>query len=282
MTKIIKSLVKNIIKVVVTVLQRTRVGRYFFDQVVNATMSSTRSICHQGCDLTFSVPNSINHFRIDTFSTKEPETLEWIDDIPQGSVVWDIGANVGLYTCYAAKARVCRVFSFEPSVFNLELLARNIFLNDLSDRATIVPLPLSEDLTISTLNMTTTEWGGALSTFAQSYGDDGRPLRKTFEFKTVGLSMVNVVEFIKIPQPEYIKIDVDGIEHLILKGGGAVLKNVKSVLIEINEDFEQQTVDSAQYLSEAGLLLKEKRHSDMFENSVRFGNTYNQIWQRPG
>ena len=58
--------------------------------------------------------------------------------MPEGSVVWDIGANVGLYSCYAAKHRGCRVFAFEPYVFNLEILARNIYLNQLSERVTIV------------------------------------------------------------------------------------------------------------------------------------------------
>ena len=89
-------------------------------------MNHTQKVEHQGVELTFAEPNDINNYRIGTFSTKEPETLEWIDEIPQGSVLWDIGANIGLYTCYAAKARGCRVFAFEPSVFNLELLARSL------------------------------------------------------------------------------------------------------------------------------------------------------------
>ena len=59
-------------------------------------------------------------------------------------------------------------FAFEPSVFNLELLARNIFGNDLVRQITIVPLPLSDTLAVNTLNMTSTEWGGALSSFGQS------------------------------------------------------------------------------------------------------------------
>jgi len=52
---------------------------------------------------------------------KEPDTLMWIDKIPEHSVFWDVGANVGLYSCYAAKARNCIVFAFEPSVFNLRV-----------------------------------------------------------------------------------------------------------------------------------------------------------------
>lgn len=279
MKKTIRKLVNTSIGWGVRIAAKTSTGRYFNEQVLNSAMSRTRSIRHQGLDLTFAAPNILNHFRIDTFSTKEPETLEWIDGIPRDSVVWDIGANVGLYTCYAAKARGCRVISFEPSVFNLELLARNIFLNEVTDQVTIVPLPLSDILATSKLNMTSTEWGGALSSFGQIYGQDGRPLHKIFEFQTVGLSMIDAVERLGIPQPDYVKMDVDGIEHLIIKGGGAVLRNVKGVLVEVNEEFEKQRMDSARYLNEAGLVLKEKRHADMFENSI-YKNSYNQIWHR--
>lgn len=276
MNRTLKTFAKNIISSIVQVAAKTSIGRYFLEQVLNTAMNKKRSINHHGVNLSFVVPNGLNHFRVDSFSTKEPETLEWIDLIPAGSVVWDIGANVGLYTCYAAKARSCRVYAFEPSVFNLELLARNIFINDLVKFVTILPLPLSEAIAASSLNMSSTEWGGALSTFGQSYTEDGNALQKVFEFPTLGISMVDAIELLKIPQPDFIKMDVDGIEHLILKGGGKVLSNVKGVLIEINESFEKQFSDSSKYLLEAGLTLKEKRHSELYEGSKCF----NQIWQR--
>ena len=75
-------------------------------------MNQTKVIDHSGVKLIFAVPNSLSNYRADSFSTKEPETLEWIDSMPDGSVVWDIGANVGIYSCYAAKHRNCRVFAF--------------------------------------------------------------------------------------------------------------------------------------------------------------------------
>ena len=56
--------------------------------------------------------------------TKEPETLDWIDTMAEGSALVDVGANVGLYSVYAAKARKCQVYAFEPSVFNLDQGAR--------------------------------------------------------------------------------------------------------------------------------------------------------------
>jgi FkbM family methyltransferase len=233
-------------------------------------------------ELTFAVPNSLNYFRTSTFSAKEPETLEWIDGIPEGSVVWDIGANIGLYSCYAAKARECEVFAFDPSVFNLELLARNVFLNNLTDKVVIVPLPLCEDLCLSTLNMTSVEWGGALSTFGKDYGWDGKKMQKVFEFQTLGITMDATNKILNIPLPHYIKIDVDGIEHLILKGGCEVLKNVDGVLIEVNDDFHEQADVCQQLLTSAGLVLQEKRHSEMFDSSDAMGggHVWNQIWIR--
>ena len=76
-------------------------------------------------------------------------------------------------------------------------------------------------------------------------------------------------------------MDVDGLEHFILKGGVNVLRNVKEVLIEVNEDFYDQAHECKQLLSEAGLVLKEKKHSEMIENSMSgFQNTFNQIWVR--
>ena len=199
--------------------------------------------------------------------------------MPDGSVVWDIGANVGIYSCYAAKHRNCRVFAFEPSVFNLELLARNIFLNELTERVTIVPLPLSDELSLNGLNMSSTVWGGAMSTFGQSYGHDGETMQKVFVIPTIGLSMVDAVGLLRISQPDYIKMDVDSIEHLILKGGIPVLSKTKSVLIEINDKFNTQAQEADLYLREAGFTLKEKRHADYFDTyTTAARHTYNQIW----
>ena len=57
-----------------------------------------------------------------------------------------------------------------------------------------------------------------MSTFSQSYGHDGETMQKVFVIPTFGLSMVDAVRLLRISQPDYIKMEVDGIEHLILKG----------------------------------------------------------------
>jgi FkbM family methyltransferase len=260
---------------------KAAVGRFLYAQIIGSAMERTRTVSHGGTKLVLAVPNALNIYRADTFSTKEPETLEWIDAIPERSVLWDIGANVGLYSCYAARRRSCTVFAFEPSVFNLEVLARNIFLNGLTDRVTIVPLPLSDSVGANTLNMTSTAWGGALSTFGKDYGHDGLPLQKIFEFRTIGLSMAAAAELLRIPPPDYVKMDVDGIEHLILEGGGSILRDVKGILIEINDEVRVHADTAKRILESAGLTLKAKRHAECFDAEPgAAGRTFNQIWSR--
>jgi len=278
----IKQLIKNVILSLIGFGGRTRIGRYLLNQMLSTAMERVQEVSHGGLILKFTVPNSLCDWRAQTFSTKEPETLEWIDFIPENSVLWDVGANIGLYSVYAAKKRNCRIWAFEPSVFNLELLARNISVNGLTEQVCIVPMALSDQLGSSQMRMTTTEWGGALSTFGQEFGWDGEAIRQVFEFQTIGLSMDDAAQKMAIPTPDYIKMDVDGLEHFILKGGPVVLRGVKGVLIEVNDDFHEQAEQCRKLLSESGLVLKEKRISEIIASSTTgFQNCYNQIWTRP-
>ena len=99
-----------------------------------------------------------NNKKIATYRDYDNFLPNFIKD-KNGLTILDIGANVGLYNCYPAKKLNCRVFAFEQSVFNLEILARNIHLNGLSDLVTIIPLSISSELSINKLYMTSTSWG---------------------------------------------------------------------------------------------------------------------------
>lgn len=276
-----KSRIKSLINLLIKLTIKTRLGLYVLRNLLDSAMGKYVQVSHEGISLKIVTPNSLCEWRAKTFSSKEPETLEWIDSFEEKSVVWDVGANIGLYSMYAAKKRNCLVWSYEPSVFNLELLARNIFINGLHRQICIVPFALSEEMGSSSLRMTTTEWGGAISTFGKNLGWDGKEVQEVFEFKTIGLSMDDAKMLLNIPQPDYIKIDVDGLEHFILKGGKLILASVKGVLIEVNDDFHEQAAHCHQLLTHAGLILKEKRQSDYIaSNTEGFQNSYNQIWAR--
>jgi FkbM family methyltransferase len=276
-----KSKIKSLINLLIKLTIKTRLGLYVLRNLLDSAMGKYIQVSHEGISLKIVTPNSLCEWRAKTFSSKEPETLEWINSFEEKSVVWDIGANIGLYSMYAAKKRNCLVWSYEPSVFNLELLARNIFINGLQSQICIVPFALNEQMGSSSMKMTTTEWGGALSTFGENLGWDGKKVQEVFEFKTIGLSMDDAKTLLNIPQPDYLKMDVDGLEHFILKGGKSVLDLVKGVLIEVNDDFHEQAAQCHQLLTHAGLILKEKRQSDYIaSNTEGFQNSYNQIWAR--
>ena len=277
MKKILKIILKKFAKCFIAILNTNKIGRYFNEYLSKYIFDQKKVVKHNSVKLVFYSPNRINRFRIETFSSKEPETLRWIENFEENSVLWDIGANIGLYSSYAAKKNLCKVYAFEPSIFNLEWLGRNIFLNNLVEKIVVIPIPLTDIISQNTLNFSSTEWSGALTTFGQSYGHDGKDLKKVFEFSTVSMSMNDLKNLLKISQPDYIKIDVDGIEHLILQGGEKVLLNTKELLIEVNERFEQQKNQCFKYLKELGFTLKEKRRSDLFKDTD-FSLTYNQIW----
>jgi FkbM family methyltransferase len=278
----LKKNIQSYFRYFVYLLGLTRVGRYFETLIVKAAMERCVEVVQAEMSFKFAAVNGLCTWRYATLFTKEPETLEWIDGMRSESVLWDIGANVGIYSVYAAKKHNCQVWAFEPSVFNLEVLARNVYLNQLTTNICIVPIALSNKLSASQMRMTSTEWGGALHTFSESYGWDGKHLEQVFEYKTLGLRMSDAVQIFCAPQPDYIKIDVDGIEHLILSGGSDILSKTQSVLIEVNEAFSEQASMCEKLLTQAGLVLKEKRQSEMVSTSTSgFQTTFNQIWMRP-
>ena len=279
MKKTFKNAIKMLIQRFTRQFSSTRVGKLVNEVIISDVMNRVFDVSHNELKLKFTVPNMINRFRSESFSNKEPETLEWIDQMPNGAIFWDIGANVGLYSVYAAKRKNCRVFAFEPSVFNLELLARNLFLNDLQEKVVIIPLALFESLGSNMMKMTVIDWGGACSTFGKDVGWNGQSINNVFGFQTFGLTIDQAVSLLGLQAPDFIKIDVDGIEHFILKGGKNTLERVQSILVEINDDFVEQAEQTKALLELAGLQLLEKRQSKMFENT-EFKNTFNQIWVR--
>ena len=64
----------------------------------------------------------------------EPETFEWISShLNEEEVLWDIGANIGMFSLYAALGGKNKVLSIEPSAESYSTLNANIRLNHLDE-----------------------------------------------------------------------------------------------------------------------------------------------------
>jgi hypothetical protein len=151
-------------KKIILFLIKYKVFRYFLFKISNAVDSNVI----ESKNLFFFCKNYLIKYRIDSLLQKEPDTIEWIETFNKDDIFFDIGANIGLYSCYAAKKGI-KTFSFEPSVFNLEILAKNINVNKLNNFITIVPISLCNKNIISNFNLQTTDHGGALSSFFEKY-----------------------------------------------------------------------------------------------------------------
>ena len=238
-------------------------------------------ICNQ--KVNFFIPNRLIEWRVDTYFVNEPETLEWIDKFEKDKeiIFWDIGANIGLYSIYnALKNNNSTTISFEPSTSNLRTLSRNIYINNLQKKIKIFPLPLSKKENVF-LNMKEESFkeGGALNSFGSEFNFEGKNFISNMNYELYGTSINFLLNNKFLEIPDYIKIDVDGIEHLILEGGNQFLKNekIKSILIEINEDFDDQYKKTLSIMKECNFELFEKRNNQK-DTDTKYSKVYNYIF----
>jgi FkbM family methyltransferase len=234
----------------------------------------------------FFVPNQLLEWRVDTYFSKEPETLEWIDSFQEKEnlIFWDIGANIGLYSIYnSLKHPKSITIAFEPSSSNLRVLTRNISINNLEKNIKIVPTPLTNKKNIfQEMNEGQFVEGGALNSFGEKFDFEGKEFKPTMKYNLLGTTMNYFIENSILDIPDYVKIDVDGIEHLILQGGDKFLNNekIKSLSIEINENFKEQYDKVLNLMEKFNFkIIPKKKHNDsLFSKGSKFINTYNYIF----
>lgn len=181
-----------------------------------------------GRKLKFTSVNYVTKYRWDTFFFKEPETLAWIDSMEEGSTLWDIGANVGIYTIYFLAQKINgKVVAFEPHPANIAGLVDNLSSNNLlNDRITIVSSPLYSDNSVCNFNMHSTVVGDSNHTASKKVSPAC--------FQSLTITLETPLSY-GLPCPDYMKIDVDGNELDIVKSADAILSNrkLKGILIEI-------------------------------------------------
>ena len=234
--------------------------------------------------ISFFTPSELIKWRVKTILDKEPETISWINEFKERSIFWDIGANVGLYSIYAAsKRKRIKVFSFEPSSSNLRTLSRNISINNLQNKINIVPFALSKNKNkFLLLKESSFNEGGALNSFGVNYNFSGKKFFSKNSYNTFGTSLDNLIKLKILKVPNYIKIDVDGIEDLILAGAKNLLlnKKIKSILIEINDKFKVQKKEILKIMKKNKFQLISKSRNEDFYSNKDFSGIYNYIFTK--
>ena len=191
-----------------------------------------------GEKILFSVTNKKTITRALNLFKKEPITIEWIRSFEKNSVFFDIGANIGQFTIFAAIVSKSRIFAFEPESNNFQGLMQNIYLNKLFNKVTAYPIGISDVTALTKLYLNS--FSKADSHHSVNYKTDSDLKKKEFElFQGIfSSSLDDLLEKWKLPLPNYIKIDVDGIENKIIKRAGKILANkkLKSMIVEFKSE----------------------------------------------
>ena len=163
---------------------------------------------------------------------KESKEVKFLKALKlKNKVVYDVGANAGMFSLFLASSVKSsgKVYSFEPNPICYDLLKKNIDLNSFSNVKTY-------NFAIGAKNYTDKllfdpAWTGT-GTLNSNIQDN---MKNIEEVKVNVVSMDNFIPEMKIPVPDFVKIDVEGLEYDVLSGMKDTLKNIKPKLfIEIH------------------------------------------------
>jgi FkbM family methyltransferase len=187
---------------------------------------------------------------------KEPWTVAWLDNnVRPGDVVYDIGANVGVFSLIAAAnlGGDGTVIAFEPGFATFARLCENIRLNNFTRVIVPVPVPLSHQPGLQRFRYKSMEPGQSRHRFSAQAWNPTDKIKST-EQPMLAMSLDQAIRDFGIPRPTLIKLDVDGAETLVLQGGSETVRHpaLRSVIAEIDPDCEAAVLD---ILGQSGFTL---------------------------
>jgi FkbM family methyltransferase len=210
----------------------------------------------RGGALRFGTSSPLLYSRARDALEKEPDTNNWIDQFAPGDVLWDIGANMGVFSLYAGQRPGIRVLAFEPLADNYAVLCANILGNALSDRISAYCIAFAGSTELGVLNSTSRQVGSAMHQFGKS-GEGSRYSNGGIKHVQgmIGFTIDEFVERFNPDFPTHLKLDVDGLEESILLGAPRTLTDsrLQSLMVELNLNDEGELERSKSLLSDAGL-----------------------------
>ncbi|MCB0192827.1 MAG: FkbM family methyltransferase [Anaerolineae bacterium] len=165
--------------------------------------------------------------------------------VGRGQIVWDIGANVGLFT-FAAAAKIGhigRVLAVEADTWCVSLLRRSCQLKANQQLAVDV-LPAAVSNSVDLVKFHIAQRGRAANHLEQSKGST----------QTGGIRETQIMPSITLDwllehyaYPDFIKIDIEGAERLALEGGHRVLTKVRpKLLCEVSDEHKAWITNTLQ------------------------------------
>lgn len=156
----------------------------------------------------------------------DSELLRIVDEfILPNSIVWDIGANIGVFS-FAAAAKGAKVLAIEADPVMVSLMLRSKALpSNKKLKLEVLSAAVSDRAGVSKLQFSPNgRAGNALVAVI-----DTQPGRK-FSKESVLVPTVTLDKLLSLSNPSFVKIDVEGAELLVLQGASRLLENVRPTI----------------------------------------------------
>ena len=163
---------------------------------------------------------TISHYG--TYEELEAKIME--EKIKVGSIVVDVGANIGLHTLNMARivGNTGQVFAFEPDPSNFEILRKNVKINNYQNI-------ILEEKAVGDKH-------GRVTLYQSDHPGNHRLFPQTKQAKgEVEVELTSLDKYFidsnLAEKISFIKIDVEGLEFSVLNGMKNILKNNKKIKI---------------------------------------------------
>ncbi len=229
-------------------------------------------IDHNGKDrrIKFRADNLITHFRSNLFYSKEKEVQKFLEqNLQLNDIFFDVGANIGVFSVYAAIRKNAKVYAFEPEYSNLNLLKENIVKNNLIKNVFPYSLAIGNECRITQLHIADLTPGAAVSSISKdnlTKTDEGYDV--IWKEGVMELTLDKIVKDLNV-KPKILKIDTDGNEKNVLLGSKDLISSdeLKFIIIEKTKN-------------ESDLLFCYKFLKELGFNEVNKSKKGNSFWKK--
>ncbi len=148
--------------------------------------------------------------------------------VKPGAVVWDVGANVGLFSFAAASLAGSegRVIALEPDAWLVQLLRRSA-LDQPANSAPVQVIPAAVASEISIRTLCLANRSRAANYLAEFGTSETGGVRE--EQSVIAITLDWLLE--SLPHPWVVKIDVEGAEMEVLKGAKRLFESIRPVVL---------------------------------------------------
>jgi FkbM family methyltransferase len=198
----------------------------------------------------FNITNRAEYVRHRDLGGEGPIIEDLLSELKSDDVVYDIGANVGTYTCFLSeRLQPNQVVALEPHPSNLASLRSNLELNNTD--AIVIERALSD-----------TNGTAELKVASQDKGEGKHSLAIDSDKETITVELAagdQLIESGEIPAPTVLKIDVEGAEYQVLQGLEQTLQSDPCRLIYV-EVHPEPLSDYDSSMKEIEILLESVKY----------------------